>query len=154
MISGPSGRRVLKKELNPDFVESDEWLEAVNHPRLAIYETGKLDDVMFGGDYHHSKLHAKYVTGDDVGYVGTSNLDYRSRLYNSEMGFFFRSEELVKDINENTDYLISLSYRWGSPEWLEMRQQMREMEGTKPSALRKQRGLYKTISKTGLLWWL
>ena len=143
-----------ESELNPDFVGSDDWLAAVNHPRLAIYETGKMDDVMFGGDYHHSKLHAKYVIGDDVGYVGTSNLDYRSRLYNSEMGFFFRSEELVNDINENTDYLISLSYRWGSPEWLEMRRRMRELKGSKPSALRKQRGLYKTISKTGFLWWL
>jgi len=142
-----------ESELNPDFVGSEEWLRAVNHPRLAIYETGKLDDVTFGGDYHHSKLHAKYVIGDDVGHVGTSNLDYRSRLYNSEMGFFFRSEELAEDINDNTDYLISLSYRWGSPEWLEMRQRMRELDGSKASAVRKQRGLYKTIKKTGLIWW-
>ena len=142
-----------ESELNPDFVGSEEWLRAVNHPRLAIYETGKLDDVTFGGDYHHSKLHAKYVIGDDVGHVGTSNLDYRSRLYNSEMGFFFRSEELAEDINDNTDYLISLSYRWGSPEWLEMRQRMRESDGSKASAVRKQRGLYRTLEKSGLIWW-
>ena len=142
-----------ESELNPDLVESAQWLEAVNHPRLAIYETGKMDDVLFGGDYHHSKLHAKYVIGDDVGYVGTSNLDYRSRLYNSEMGFFFRSEELVKDLAENTDYLIGLSYRWGSPEWLEMRQRMLEMKGSQASKVKKQRGLYKTMKKTGLIWW-
>ena len=87
-------------------------------------------------------------------YVGTSNLDYRSRLYNSEMGFFFRSEELAEDLcNDNTDYLIGLSYRWGSPEWLEMRQRMRELDGSQASAVRKQRGLYKTIKKTGLIWW-
>ena len=66
------------------------------------------------------------------------------------MGFFFRSEELVKDLAENTDYLIGLSYRWGSPEWLEMRQRMLEMEGAQASKVKKQRGLYKTMKKTGL----
>ena len=146
-------KKLEESELNPELVESDEWLAIVNHPRLAIYETGKMDDVLFGGDYHHSKLHAKYVTGDDVGFVGTSNFDYRSRLYNNEMGFFFRSAELAADIAENTDYLISLSYRWGSPEWLEMRQRMREMKGMKASTVRHQRGIYKTINKTGLIWW-
>jgi len=139
-------------ELDPEFVESEEWLEIVNHPRLAIYETGKLDDVSFGGHYHHSKLHAKYIIGDDIGYVGTSNFDYRSRLYNNEMGFFFRSEELANDITKNTDYLISLSYRWGSPEWLEMRQRLRDMSGTKASTVRNQRGIYKSIKNTGLIW--
>ncbi len=141
-----------RSELNPEFVETDACPEIVNHPRLAIYETGKMDDVLFGGDYHHSKLHAKYITGDDVGFVGTSNFDYRSRLYNNEMGFFFRSEELARDIAENTDYLISLSYRWGSPEWLEMRQRMREMKGMKASTVRNQRGIYKTLKNTGLMW--
>ena len=139
-------------ELDPEFVESEEWLEIVNHPRLAIYETGKLDDVSFGGHYHHSKLHAKYIIGDDIGYVGTSNFDYRSRLYNNEMGFFFRSEELANDIAKNTDYLISLSYRWGSPEWLEMRQRLRDMSGTKASTVRNQRDIYKSIKSTGLIW--
>jgi phosphatidylserine/phosphatidylglycerophosphate/cardiolipin synthase-like enzyme len=156
LMSGELREQWAKKledsELNPELVESDEWREMVNHPRLAIYETGKMDDVLFGGDYHHSKLHAKYVTADDVGFVGTSNFDYRSRLYNNEMGFFFRSEELAKDIAKNTDYLISLSYRWGSPEWLEMRQRMREMKGMKASTVRNQRGIYKTLKNTGLMW--
>ena len=123
-----------------------------NHPRLRIYETGKLEDVIFGGDYHHSKLHAKYIIADDTGFVGTSNFDYRSRLYNNEMGFFFRNEDMVRDIAENTDYLISLSYRWGSPEWLEMRQRLRELGGRKGRTTRKQRGIYKTLKNTGLMW--
>ena len=124
----------------------------VNHPRLRIYEIGKLDDVRFGGDHHHRKLHAKYIVGDTMGFVGTSNFDYRSRLYNSEMGYFFDSAELANDIAENTDYLISLSYRWGSPEWLEMRRQLMELGGKKGYTVRHQRGIYKTIKNTGLMW--
>ena len=135
-----------------ELVQSDAWIEMVNHPRLRIYETGKLDDVLFGGDYHHSKLHAKYIVADTKGFVGTSNFDYRSRLYNSEMGYFFDSAELAKDIAENTDYLISLSYRWGSPEWMEMRRQLMELGGKKGYTVRHQRGIYKTIKNTGLMW--
>ncbi len=146
------GSKQDDSELIAELVQSDEWIEMVNHPRLRIYETGTLDDVLFGGHYHHSKLHAKYVIGGNFGFIGTSNFDYRSRLYNSEMGFFFESEEMVKDIAENTDYLISLSYRWGSPEWLEMRQRLGELGGTKGYTVRHQRGIYKTIKNTGLMW--
>jgi len=135
-----------------ELVQSDAWIEMVNHPRLRIYETGKLDDVRFGGDHHHRKLHAKYIVSDTMGYVGTSNFDYRSRLYNSEMGYFFDSAELANDIAENTDYLISLSYRWGSPEWLEMRRQLIELGGKKGYTVKHQRGIYKTIKNTGLMW--
>jgi putative cardiolipin synthase len=146
------GSKQEESELIAELVQSDSWIEMVNHPRLRIYETGKLDDVLFGGHYHHSKLHAKYIVGDHVGFVGTSNLDYRSRLYNSEMGFFFDSVEMANDIAENTDYLISLSYRWGSPEWLEMRQRLQDLGGMKGFAVRHQRGIYKTIKNTGLMW--
>lgn len=69
------------------------------------------------------------------------------------MGFFFNSPELAAVINENTDYLISRSYRWGSPEWLEMRRRMRELKGSKAWGLRNQRGVYKTLKGTGLDWY-
>jgi phosphatidylserine/phosphatidylglycerophosphate/cardiolipin synthase-like enzyme len=141
-----------KGEENPELVNSGDWYRMVNHPRLRIYETGRVDDVRFGGDKHYSKLHAKYIVGDTVGFVGTTNFDYRSRLYNSEMGYFFDSEELVHAIIENTDYLISTSYLWGSSEWLEMRRLFRETKGTKAYAARHQRGIYKTINSTGLMW--
>jgi phosphatidylserine/phosphatidylglycerophosphate/cardiolipin synthase-like enzyme len=124
----------------------------INHPRLFIYETGKIDDIRFGGNYDHSKLHAKYLLSDDVGFVGTTNFDYRSRLYNNEMGFFFESEGLAEDVRANTDYLLSISYRWGSPEWLEMRKQIMAGDDSKASMTRKQRGLYKTLKNTGLQW--
>ena len=141
-----------KSELNPELVESDEWVRMVNHPRLHIYETGTIDDIRFGGDYDHSKLHAKYTLSDDVGFVGTMNFDYRSRLYNNEMGFFFRSEGLAADVRANTDYLLGVSYRWGSPEWLEMRKQLMAQKDSKASRTRKQRGLYKFLKNTGLQW--
>jgi phosphatidylserine/phosphatidylglycerophosphate/cardiolipin synthase-like enzyme len=144
---------LAKGEENPELVQSPDWLRMVNHPRLHIYETGRTDDVRFGGDRHYTKLHAKYIIGDSVGFVGTTNFDYRSRLYNSEMGYFFDSEELVQSIIDNTDYLIGISYRWGSPEWLEMRRLFRETDGTKAFAARHQRGIYKTVKNTGLIWW-
>jgi hypothetical protein len=139
-------------ELNPELVESDAWVRMVNHPRLHIYETGQINDVRFGGNADHSKLHAKYTLSDDAGFIGTTNFDYRSRLYNNEMGFFFESEGIAADVRENTNYLISVSYRWGSPEWLEMRKQLMEQDDSKASMTRKQRGLYKTLKNTGVQW--
>jgi hypothetical protein len=141
-----------KSELNPELVESDDWQRMVNHPRLHIYETGKIDDVRFGGNVDHAKLHAKYTLSDDFGFVGTMNFDYRSRLYNNEMGFFYRSEGLAADVRANTDYLLSVSYRWGSPEWLDMRRQLMAQKDSKASRTRKQRRLYKFLKNTGLDW--
>ncbi len=38
------------------------------------------------------RLHAKFILGTaDIGFVGTSNFDDRSKLYNNEMGYFFFS---------------------------------------------------------------
>ena len=145
-------KKPQKSELNPELVESDDWVRMVNHPRLHIYETGRIDDIRFGGDYEHAKLHAKYTLADDSGFIGTANFDYRSRLYNNEMGFFFRSEGLAADIRANTDYLVGVSYRWGSPEWLEMRKQLMAQKDGKASKTRKQRGLYKFLKNTGLEW--
>ena len=145
-------RKPAESELNPELVESDEWTRMVIHPRLRIYETGTLDDHVFGGNVVHRKQHGKYMVSDDFGFVGTTNFDYRSRLYNNEMGFFFESASLTDEIRENTDYLIDLSYRWGSPQWLEMRQRLMEQKGSKASTTRKQRTIYKTLKNTGLHW--
>lgn len=145
-------KKPADSELNPVLVESDDWIESINHPRLKIYETGTLDDVRFGGDVTHGKQHGKYIVSDDFGFVGTTNFDYRSRLYNNEMGFMFESQALADDIRDNTDYLISTSYLWGSPGWLEMRKRLMEQRGSKASTTRNQRVIYKTLKSTGLLW--
>ena len=77
-------------EFNPELVESEEWKKSVNNPRIKIYQIGKLDSVLLGGAQNYGKLHAKSVVMGDVGYIGTSNFDYRSRLFNNEFGFFSR----------------------------------------------------------------
>jgi phosphatidylserine/phosphatidylglycerophosphate/cardiolipin synthase-like enzyme len=144
----------LKKgEFNPEVTESEEWRRLVNHPQIFVYQTGKLDASMFGnGDKHYGKLHAKFLIGDEVGFVGTSNFDYRSLLYNNEMGFFYRNEQAHVNLNDIFESLKDTSYRWGSPEWLEMRKAVIDKGGMKSWGTRKQRFLYKMLKKTGFIW--
>ena len=140
-------------EFGGALTSSAAWLEQVNHPRLAVYETGRLDSSRLGeGQAHYGKLHAKFFLSDDIGFVGTTNFDYRSRLFNSEMGYFFKSEPLAEELNEAFDYLVGMSYRWGSPEWLELRRKILDMKGMKGWSTKRQRGLYKTLKATGLHW--
>lgn len=137
-------------ELNPELVESEEWLKLVNHPRLKIYETGRLDDRLLGGDVDYGKLHAKYVVMGDGGFVGTTNFDTRSRLINNEMGFFFKGEALARELHADFELLKSRSYLWGSPEWLEFRKQVFELDGLKGNTAESQRTIYKTLRAIGL----
>ncbi len=141
---------LAESELNPELVESETWLKLVNHPQLSIYETGRLDDAYFGGDKHYGKLHSKYLLGDEAGFIGTANFDYRSRLFNNEMGFFFASPGLREDVIADFERLKSQSYLWGSAEWLEMRRRIMEGDGIKASAVRNQRKIFRTLRKTGL----
>jgi len=139
-----------KGEFNPELVESEEWKNMVNNPRLKIYQTGRLDSVLLGGDQYYGKLHAKFIVMGDVGYVGTSNFDYRSRLFNNEFGFYFKGDELSANLDKVYEGLKARSYLWGSPEWLEMRKQLMAQDSSKASTTRKQRGLYKSLDATGL----
>ena len=137
-------------EFNPELVESEAWKQMINNPRIRIYETGKLDSVLLGGDKHYGKLHAKYIMADGYGFVGTTNFDYRSRLFNNEMGFYFKDDELYQDLNEVFEELKANSYLWGTPEWLEMRKQVMAQEGLKASTTRNQRRTFKSLRNTGL----
>ena len=137
-------------EFNPDITASDEWKRLVNHPQVFIYQTGMLDSVMLGGNAHYGKLHAKFIVGESLCFIGTSNFDYRSNLYNNEMGFFIKSDELNKELNEVFESLKKTSYRWGSPEWLEMRRKLMESDSDKAGAATRQRGVFKTIRALGL----
>ena len=140
-------------EYNPEFLASDEWLAVANHPQVAVYETGRMDSDVLGGDVVYPNTHAKFIVGERGGFVGTSNFDYRSRLYNNEMGFFFLNEKLASELKEDFDALVATSYRWGSPEWLEMRAQLREAGGSRGKATKNQRRNYKLLRSTGLKWW-
>ncbi|NNL06765.1 MAG: phospholipase, partial [Gammaproteobacteria bacterium] len=139
-----------KGEFNPGLVESEEWQRLINHPQVFIYQTGGNDSVILGGDTQYGKLHAKFIYGNSGGFVGTSNFDYRSNLYNNELGFFFLGEGVRQELIEVFDYLKSTSYRWGTPEWLEMRRKVMESDSSKASPARKQRGIFKTIRGLGL----
>jgi phosphatidylserine/phosphatidylglycerophosphate/cardiolipin synthase-like enzyme len=139
-------------EANPELIDSAAWRELVSNPRLRVYETGRGDDRLLGGDADYGKLHAKYIITDRVGFLGTANFDYRSRLFNNEMGFFFRSESLTADFLEDFDLLRARSYRWGSPEWLAMRAALVAAGGSKGTTTKNQRNLYKMMKTTGLSW--
>ncbi len=142
-----------QSEFNPGLVKSDVWRSLVNNPRIRIYETGRNDAVILGGATHYGKLHAKFILGDqNIGFVGTSNFDYRSLLYNNEMGFFFQSEELMQDLVQEFEALKAKSYLWGSPEWLQMRSRLMASGDAKGKRLKKQRSTFNTLRKTGLQW--
>jgi phosphatidylserine/phosphatidylglycerophosphate/cardiolipin synthase-like enzyme len=140
-------------EFNPAVVESEEWQRLINHPQIFLYQTGKLDAALLGkGDEHYGKLHAKFLIGGDIGFVGTANFDYRSRLFNNELGFFLRNPELLDDLDEAFEMLKAQSYRWGTPEWLQMRREVMEVDGIKGWSTRNQRGIFKFLRATGLEW--
>ena len=138
-------------EQNPAVVQSEEWQKLVKNPRLLIYQTGKLDSIILGnGKTHYGKLHAKYLLGVDVAFVGTSNFDYRSMLYNNEMGFFLDGSEARKELLEIFEMFKAMSYRWGSPEWLQMRKELMASKSKKASPTRKQRIIFKTTKGLGV----
>ncbi|MBE9538888.1 MAG: phospholipase [Proteobacteria bacterium] len=140
-------------EQNPELVASAAWAKMINNPQIKIYQTGRTDSVLLGGDVHYGKLHAKFLVGSgDLSFVGTSNFDYRSRLYNNEMGFFVQSAELVADLNAEFELLKSQSYLWGSPEWLELRRRVMETGETKGKWTAAQRTTFKRLYYSGLHW--
>lgn len=140
-------------EFNPLVVDSEEWRTLVNNPQIFIYQTGKLDAAALGqGTAEYGKLHAKFIIGDDVGFIGTANFDYRSRLFNNEMGFFYENAQVHEELNGIFDMLKETSYRWGSPEWLQMRREVMKISGMKGWSTRKQRSIFKFMRATGLDW--
>lgn len=139
-----------ESEFNPALVESDEWRELVSHPRLQVYETGRLDARSLGGDVDYGKLHSKYIVMDNVGFVGTTNFDDRSNLINNEMGYFFESEAMARELHADFEMLKGRSYLWGSPEWLELRRKVFELDGLKGTTAESQRAIYKTLRGFGL----
>jgi putative cardiolipin synthase len=137
-------------EFNPKVVDSGEWKKRINNPQIFIYETGKLDSNLLGGTAYYGKLHAKFIIGERACFIGTSNFDYRSNLYNNEMGFLFRSPELRQDLLKVFDWLKAGAYRWGTPQWLQMRKKIMEGNTKKSGPARRQRAIYKTIRALGL----
>jgi phosphatidylserine/phosphatidylglycerophosphate/cardiolipin synthase-like enzyme len=143
-----------QEELQSELVNSKEWQEFINNPRIKIYQMGKLDSSLLGGENEYGKLHAKFFFAENAGFIGTSNFDYRSRIYNNEMGYFFISSELQKQLDEIFTSLKEQSYLWGTEEWLQMRNGMMDVSGIKGRSARKQRTTYTRIMRTGIMWQL
>ena len=142
-------------ELNPDIVESEEWKRLINHPKIDIYEMGQLDAAKLGtGSKHYGKLHAKFIMGEKASFVGTSNLDYRSRLYNNEMGFYVEDSAIQQELDDVFEDLKASSYRWGTPEWLQMRKEVIKQGGMKGWSTKHQRFIYEFLMATGLIWYI
>jgi len=137
-------------EFNPQVVQSEEWKTLVNNPQIFIYETGKLDSVQLGGGQNYGKLHAKFIISERGGFIGTSNFDYRSNLYNNEMGFFFENSGLRQDVIDIFDSLKATAYRWGSPEWLQMRKELMASDSKKAGPARNQRVIFKGMKGLGI----
>jgi phosphatidylserine/phosphatidylglycerophosphate/cardiolipin synthase-like enzyme len=119
---------------------------------VKIFQTGRLDSVLIGGTEHYGKLHAKTFFDDRFGFVGTSNFDYRSRLYNNEMGFYFSNPALSGDLDRIFEELKARSLLWGSQEWLAMRRELVAAGGFKGFTTKTQRWRYKLLKGTGLIW--
>jgi len=144
-----------KDEMTSELVNSEKWRELVSNPRLRVYETGRLDSIKLGhGGRNYGKLHAKFFISEDFGFIGTTNFDYRSRLYNNEMGFFFLDPALAADVHASFDDLVSISYLWGSPEWFQLRKEVMAIKGTKGRTTKRQRNWYKFFKNTGIIWLL
>lgn len=139
-----------KNELNHAYLNSEAWKKAINHPRIKFYQLGKPDSVLLGGDQFYGKLHAKFLIIDDNAFVGTTNLDFRSLLYNNEVGFFLSGEEIIADLNQQFELIKQDSLLWGSEEWISMRNKLREAGGTKGRTSESQREIYNLLESTGL----
>ena len=147
-------RETKQEEFQSELVNSKEWQELINNPRIKIYEVGKLDASMLGGESEYGKLHAKLFFAENVEFIGTSNFDYRSRIYNNEMGYFFKSTELQNQLDKIFQSLKEQSYLWGTEGWLQMRNKMMDVSGIKGRSTRKQRKTFTRLMRTGTMWQL
>ncbi|QDP02161.1 phospholipase D-like domain-containing protein [Thalassotalea sp. PS06] len=141
-------------EENPDFIASEDFQKAISNPRIKVYQLGKLDADLIGGDETYGKLHAKFIVTNNVAFVGTTNLDYRSRFINNEMGYFMLGEGVNNELNQIFDDLKKRCYLWGEPDWLAMRKKIRDLEGMEGFSARSQRSVYSKLIFTGIKWQL
>ncbi|WP_171022244.1 phospholipase D-like domain-containing protein [Thalassotalea litorea] len=141
-------------EENPDFIGSEDFQKAINNPRIKVYQLGRLDADLIGGDETYGKLHAKFIVTNNVSFVGTTNLDYRSRFINNEMGYFMLGDGVNGELNQIFDDLKKRCYLWGEPDWLAMRKKVRELDGMEGFSAKSQRSVYSKLIFTGIKWQL
>lgn len=90
--------------------------------RIELYSYGRLDSNELDGDKIYGKLHAKFALIDhETAFVMSSNLNPRSRYYDSEIGIKIENSASVQEIRKNFDKIITDSHLWKSEEWKAIR---------------------------------
>ncbi len=139
--------------VDEELVNSAAWKRAVGNPQIRFLQTGRADSHhVRGGDTQYGWLHAKFITADRRGFIGTANFDYRSRFLNNEAGFFYDGAGLSRELGETFDKLATDSLAWGSPEWLETRRALIESRGMRAFTTRWQRAIYGFLHGFYLSW--
>jgi putative cardiolipin synthase len=102
-----------------------------NHDlKIQVYQLGRLDNKMFKkGEVRDSrgqrvapanfygKLHSKYgIIDGRISFVGSHNLDQRSRRLNSETVFFVDSSKIGADLTQEFEKSLARSYLYGDPD--------------------------------------
>lgn len=102
-----------------------------NHDlKIQVYQLGRLDNKMFkkgavrdslgrlvARTSFYGKLHAKYgIIDGKISFVGSHNLDQRSRRLNSETVFFVDSREVGAALTHEFEKSLGRSYLYGDPD--------------------------------------
>ncbi len=141
------------RELAPKIMSQDEWNQIIDEGRIQIWEYGQMDSVQLGGDLAYGKLHIKTsVIDSDTIMITTSNLDFRSRHYNTESGLAIFNPQLVAQFEKDIEELKSHSLLWGSPEWKQVRKEVAQKGGIRSLSVKHQKAIYQLLSASGLRW--
>jgi putative cardiolipin synthase len=104
------------------FNNLDSKIQVYQFGRLnnRIFKKGKIQDHL-GRLVHpnefYGKLHAKFgVIDGKYSFIGSHNLDQRSRRLNSETAFFIDSPKIASDTTQFFESLIQKSYLFGDPD--------------------------------------
>ena len=131
-----NGQPVIENGKPVEIVDKGEF---DNHDlKIRVYELGRMDNKLFAGEtidgkpalasYFYGKLHAKFgIIDGKFSFVGSDNLDPRSRHLNSETTMFVESEYIAGDFTQAFETLVSRSYLYGSPE-LEQMQKLKAVQ--------------------------
>lgn len=98
--------------------------------KIQIYQYGKLNNRIFSKgairdhlgrlvhpSEYYGKLHAKFgIIDGRYSFIGSHNLDQRSRRLNSETAFFVDHPKIAADTTRFFETLISKSYLYGDPD--------------------------------------
>jgi putative cardiolipin synthase len=98
--------------------------------KIQVYQFGRLNNVMFTDapvrdhrgklvplDAFYGKLHAKFgIVDGRYSFIGSHNLDPRSRNLNSETAFFLDSPKAADESTRFFEQLVARSYLYGDPD--------------------------------------